>query len=56
MEIEIEMSSDATRCSEIYDGVDVWVWIYRGGTHDEVEVEVEGEVRNIIHYLYFWYH
>lgn len=26
------------------------------GTYDEVEVEVEGEVRNIIHYLHFWYH
>jgi hypothetical protein len=29
MEMEIEMSLDATRCSEIYDGVDVWVWICR---------------------------
>jgi hypothetical protein len=26
------------------------------GNYDEVEVEVGGEVRNIIHYLHFWYH
>jgi hypothetical protein len=28
MEIEIKMGLDATRCSEIYDGVDMWVLIY----------------------------
>jgi hypothetical protein len=28
MEMEMEMGLDATRYSEIYDGVDVWVWLY----------------------------
>jgi hypothetical protein len=28
MEMGSEMGLDATRCSEIYDGVDVRVWIY----------------------------